>query len=412
MRITLLIIFFGLVQFGFTQDIVQWRGPDRLGIYPDTDLLKQWPANGPELLLEVDNLGDGYSSPVVYNNLIYVTGTRDSVDFITAIELSGTKRWEKPYGKAWYRTYSDNRCTPTIENNRIYLISGMGEVVCMDAVTGSIYWTVDAQTNFKGEFQNWGIAESALLTDRAAIYTVGGEETSVVAFDKMTGNLLWKSKSLGGARAYASPSLIEYKGQQMILAQTARDLIALNPADGTIVWNYDLIQYHTNRMGVGAQTNTALFHNNEIFVTSGYDHPGTMFTLADDRKSVSLKWKNDTLDCHFGGVVMLDGKIFGSNWTSNSGGNWVCLDWKTGKTLYETQWNNKGAIIAADGMLYCYEEKSGNIGLVRPSASKFDLVSSFKVEKGTGPHWAHPAIFGRKLYVRHGQVMMVYNIAE
>lgn len=412
MRVIFFITFCVLTQFIFAQNIVQWRGPERSGIYPDKGLLTQWPENGPGLVLEIDSLGDGYSSAVVYNDIIYVTGTGDSIDFITAIDASGNKRWKKQYGKAWFRSYSDNRCTPTIENNRIYLASGMGEVVCLNAITGEQFWSVDAQSEFKGEFQNWGIAESVLLTDRAAIYTTGGEETSVVAFDKINGKLLWKSKSLGGARAYASPSLINYKGQQIILAQTARDLIGLHPENGEILWSYNLIQYHTHRMGVGAQANTALFHNNEIFVTSGYDHPGTMFSLDSEGKSVSLKWKNDTLDCHFGGVVMFDGKLFGSNWANNSGGNWVCLDWKTGKTLYEHKWNNKGAIIAADGMLYCYEEKSGNIGLVRPSSEKFDLISSFKIEKGSGPHWAHPTIYNRKLYVRHGNALMVYNIAK
>ncbi|HBL75381.1 MAG: hypothetical protein A2W90_04150 [Bacteroidetes bacterium GWF2_42_66] len=394
------------------QDLVQWRGPDRSGIYPDKGLLKEWPAAGPELLLEVDGLGGGYSSPVVYHDVIYVTGIRDSSDIITAIKMDGEKIWEKVYGRAWYRSYPENRSTPTIENGKIYLVSGMGEVVCLDAVSGNEVWKVDAHSTFKGELQNWGIAESVLLTDRAAIYTVGGEETSVIALDKINGNLLWKSKSLGGPRAYASPSLIEKNGMMLILAQTSNDLIALDPANGNVVWSYDLFQYHTHRMGKGAQTNTALFYNDEIFVTSGYDHPGTMFSLADDAKSVSLKWKNDTLDCHIGGVVMVDGKIFGSNWASNTGGNWACLDWKTGKTMYEETWNNKGSVIAADGMLYCYEEKGGNLALVRPNPEKFDIVSSFKIEKGTGPHWAHPSIYGGKLFVRHGEVLMVYKISN
>lgn len=394
----------------FSQDLVQWRGPDRSGIYPDKNLLKEWPVNGPSLFLEVDGLDEGYSSPVVCDDIIYITGIRDSVDIITAIKMNGEKIWEKVYGKAWYKSFPENRSTPTIENGKIYLVSGMGEVVCLDAEKGSQLWKVDAQTDYKGEFQSWGIAESVLLTDNAAICTVGGNETSVIALDKKDGKLVWKSKSMGGPRAYASPLLIEKSGMKLILAQTAHDLIALNPENGNIVWTYDLFQYHTNKMGKGAQTNTALFYNNEIFVTSGYDHPGTMFSLSDDWKSVTLKWKNDTLDCHFGGVVMVNGLIFGTNWTSNSTGNWVCLDWKTGKTMYENTWNNKGAVIAADGMLYCYEEKTGNVALVRPNPEKFDIVSSFKIEKGTGPHWAHPSIYGGKLFVRHGDALMVYNI--
>ncbi len=396
----------------FAQDIVQWQGPDRSGIYPDKGLLKEWPAAGPELLLEVDGLGGGYSTPVVYHDVIYVTGVRDSSDIITAIRMNGEKIWEKIYGKAWSRSYPENRSTPTLENGKIYLVSGMGEMVCLDAASGNPIWKVDAHSTYKGELLNWGVAESVLLTDRAAIYTVGGSETTVIALDKINGELLWKSKSLGGPRAYASSSLIEKDGMKLILAQSSKYLIALDPATGNIVWSYDLIQYHTNQTGKGANTNTALFYDGEIFVTSGYDHPGMMFSLSADGKSVSLKWKNDTLDCHIGGVVMLDGKIFGSNWTSNSTGNWVCLDWKTGRTMYEEKWNNKGSVIAADGMLYCYEEKGGNLALVKPNTEKFDVVSSFKIEKGTGPHWAHPSIYGGKLLVRHGEVLMVYKISN
>lgn len=116
------------------------------------------------------------------------------------------------------------------------------------------------------------------------------------------------------------------------------------------------------------------------------------------------------MDSHFGGVVRIGDYIYGANWLNNSAGNWVCLDWHTGELKYEHAWTNKGAVIAADGLLYCYEEKSGNVGLVKPNPEKFELISHFKIEKGSGPHWAHPAIFDGKLFIRHGDVLMVYNL--
>jgi hypothetical protein len=103
--------------------------------------------------------------------------------------------------------------------------------------------------------------------------------------------------------------------------------------------------------------------------------------------------------------------IYGSNWQNNGSGNWACLDWNTGKIMYETKWYNKGAIISADGMLYCYEEKTGNLAIVNPTPEKFDIVSSFKIPFGTGPHWAHPVIHDKILYVRHGDALMAYSIA-
>lgn len=392
------------------QDLVEWRGPHRSGVYPDKNLLRSWPEGGPKLLLTIDGIGNGYSSPVVYKSNIYVTGRKDTMDVISVYSPEGQKKWETPYGRAWVRTYPETRSTPTIENNRIYLASGMGEVVCVDALSGKVIWSVDANKKFGGEPHRWGISESVAVSDKAVFYVTGGDETSVVALDKANGNLLWKTKSMGGTRAYASSVIIEKAGIKLLLAQTANDLLAINTENGEIVWSFNLVKYHTGQTGVGANTNTPLFCDNQIFVTSGYDHPAILLKLADDGRSVSVKWMNADFDNHIGGVVKIGNSVYGSNWTNNTQGNWMGIDWETGKTLFETKWFNKGPIISADEMLYCYEEKSGNLALVKPNPEKFDVVSSFRIEKGTGPHWAHPAIFDGRLYVRHGEVLMVYDL--
>src|SRR5665648_240567 len=394
----------------FSQDMVQWRGPNRSGIYPDKNLLKSWPENGPPLVLELKDIGTGYSSPVICKNSIYVTGRKDTMDVVSSYEMNGTKKWETAYGRAWNKSFPETRCTPTIENDRIYLVSGMGEVCCVDAVSGERIWSVDAQTKYKGEPHRWGIAESVAISDKAVFYVTGGEETSVIALDKADGKLLWETKSLGGTRAYASSLIVEKAGLQILLAQTANDLIAVNLENGEIIWSFNLMKYHTGETGKGGNTNTPLFYNNEIFITSGYDHPAIMLSLAADGRSVSLRWTNPDFDNHLGGVVKVGEYIYGSNWKNNANGNWICVDWNTGKTRYETKWFNKGSVISADGLLYCYEEKSGNLALVKPNPEKFDVVSSFKIEKGEGPHWAHPTIYDGKLLVRHGEYLSVYNL--
>jgi len=286
----------------------------------------------------------------------------------------------------------------------------MGVVVCLDANTGNIFWSQDAHSQFHGEYNRWGLAESVLLTDNAVTYVTGGNETSVVAFDKMTGKLLWKTKSLGGPRAYASSALIEWKGKKMILAQTAYYLIGVDPSNGDILWNYNLLQYHTGKSGRGGITLTPIFHKGEIFTNSGYDHPATMFTLAKDGKSVTLKWKNDVLDTHHGGVVLIDGNLYGSNWETNSKGKWASVNWETGKTNWEKDWFTKGSIVSADGMLYCYEERSGHVALVKPDPGNFEIISTFRVKDGEGPYWAHPSIYNKMLFLRHGNVLLVYDV--
>lgn len=393
------------------QETAQFRGPSRDGIYPEKGLLKKWPVSGPKCIIQISGIGKGYSQPVVYKGIIYVTGIKqDTLDMVSAYDLTGKLLWNQVYGPAWANSFTDTRSTPTIQNDKIYLVSGMGIVCCLDANDGKIVWSQDAQNQFKGEYHRWGIAESVLLTDEAAIYVTGGVETSVVAFDKNKGNLLWKTKSLGGARAYASSILIERNGLKLILAQTGNDFFAVNAMNGDIVWRFNLLPFQTGAMGKGVNTNMPLYHDGEILITSGYDHPAMLFSLSEDGRSVNLKWKNDTMDTHHGGVVLIDGNLYGTNWITNPKGEWVSLNWKTGKTNWVKDWFTKGSIISADGLLYCYEEKGGNVALVQPDASDFKIISTFKVEGGEGPYWAHPAIYNGMLYLRHGNILLIYNI--
>ncbi|MBT3749655.1 MAG: alcohol dehydrogenase, partial [Bacteroidetes bacterium] len=119
-----------------------------------------------------------------------------------------------------------------------------------------------------------------------------------------------------------------------------------------------------------------------------------------------------TFDTHHHGTILLDGYLYGSNWINNGKGKWVCMNWERGEICWVHDWENKGSIIYADGMLYLYEEKRGNVALVRPDPDKFDMVSSFKIKKGSGPHWSHPFIAHGKLYLRHGNWMGVYSIRK
>jgi len=135
-----------------------------------------------------------------------------------------------------------------------------------------------------------------------------------------------------------------------------------------------------------------------------------MLKMDPSGTSVSEKWTNNVLDNHHHGVLVSGDYIYGSNWISNGKGKWVCLKWDTGELKYETDWINKGALIGADDLFYVYEEKTGTVGLIRPNPEKWDVISSFKVTEGTGPHWAHPFISNGKLYLRHGEVLMVFNI--
>jgi outer membrane protein assembly factor BamB len=391
-------------------DWPQWRGQERNGISNETNLLKSWPEGGPALLWSKEGIGTGFASISISNDVIYITGEKNDDELLTAMDLDGNIKWQIIYGTYWEDSYSDARSTPTVDGDQLYVISGKGELVCIERSSGKIKWSVDTIEKFDGDYHHWGIAESPLVVDNKVICTPGADEASLAAFDKNTGELIWQTTSLSELANYCSPILITRGDKKIIATQLEESFVGINADDGSVLWRVEYESYQDDPRDINI--NTPLYHDGYIYVTSGYDDGGAMFELSADGSKVTLKWVDKTLDVHVGGVVKVGDYIYGANWENNRMGNWVCLDWNTGKVMYEEEWHNKGSIIYADGMLYCYEEKKGNLALVKANPEKFDIVSSFKIPLGKGPHWGHPAISNGRLYVRHGDALMVYDIKK
>jgi len=406
-------LIFILLVFSSYSQLVQWRGPSRDGIFQETGLLKSWPENGPNQVLEVEKIGKGWSSPIYAEGMIYTTGMIDTLDYLSAIDMQGNIKYQVPYGRSWNQSYPDTRCSPVIEGNRIYVQSGTGRLVCIDRETGKENWAVDVDKDYECEYHVWGNSETPLIVDGMVVCSPGGNKTSVVAFNKLTGEPVWQSESLGGARAYASATIYQYKDFRYILAVIGKDLIALVPETGEIAWYYtyfDAEKWKWQDNGL-IWTNTPVFKDDEIFISMGYDYDAVMLKMSPDGKSVSKKYVNTVLDNHHGGLILNDGFVYGANWSNNNAGNWACMEWNSGEIKYDEKWDSKGSIIMADGLLYAYNER-GNVGLVQPDPAGFKVISQFKITKGAGPHWAHPLIADGKLFMRHGDVLMVYDIKE
>jgi outer membrane protein assembly factor BamB len=392
--------------------IYQFRGPNRDGKYPESGLLKEWPENGPELLLEFKGIGEGYSSVISNGKYIYASGKIGDMDHLTCIDFDGNKKWQVSYGRSWEQSTPNTRCTPTIEEDRIYIISGIGELVCLRAETGDINWKINVDKDYRTDWHTWGVAESPLIVDNKVICSAAGALTTFVAFDKMTGEEIWKTPSTNGQRSYVSPILSEFKGKEYILGASASHFFIVDPENGEIKTSYkyfDSSLWKWQPKGM-IWANSPVVKGNMIFLSIGYNYPAKMLRVNDDVSSLEEVYTNTVLDNHHHGLIELDGYLYGSNWISNGAGNWACLDWNTGEVMYDIKWNSKGEMVYADGMLYVYEEKRGNVGLVKPDPSGFKVISSFQIEKGNGPHWSHPYIFDGKMFLRHGDVLMVYSL--
>ena len=401
------------------QPISEWREENRTGVSAETGLLESWPESGPELIWSNNDLPMGYSSVSFGNNTIYVTGNDQQNDILVAIDTYGKTKWKTTYGRAWNASTPESRCTPTVEGNRVYVSSGFGDLACIDGTSGEIIWAVKASEIYKGTYGEWGIAESLIIDGEKVYFTTGGPETTTIALNKNTGDLIWKSLSINDAPAYVSPIIINYADKKLIVNVSLNFVFAVDAANGTILWKIK----HTEVLDTKKSTViwpdaplikcvTPVYNDGKIYVTGGYDHGGLMLSLADSGKNATVAWTDTVLDVHHGGVVLVDGYLYGANWLNNSDGNWCCIDWNTGKKMWGENWKCKGSIISAEGKLYIYDEKSGYVGLVRANPEKFDLISSFKVPKGSGPHWAHPVINNGNLYIRHGKTLMVYNIKK
>lgn len=395
-----LLLISGLCVLGYTQEPTKWRGPSANGIYPESGLLKQWPANGPEILWTFEELGQGHSSATVSNGYVYTSGMIDSTGFLFKLDLEGKLIYKQSYGPEYTESFYGTRGTPVIAGKKIYLESGHGKLVCFNEADGDIVWTKDLFNDFDGSNIRWGVNETPVVDGRIIYATPGGSNNNVVALNVYSGELIWSSKGLGELSAYCTPLLFNHNGRKILATHTGSHLIGLDAASGKVLWSHK----HPNQYSVHA--NTPVYYKGELFYFSGYGQGGGTVKLSEDGSSISKGWFSKTVDSRMGGAVVLDGYIYSSG---DSNREWRCLEWESGKEMYASTAIGKGAVISADGMLYCYSEK-GELALVKADPSGFTVISQTKVTHGSEQHWAHPAIYDGILYVRHGKALIAYKV--
>jgi outer membrane protein assembly factor BamB len=383
----------------------QFHGPNRDNVSTETGLLQEWPESGPKLVWTARGLGFGYSSVAIADGRIFTAGNIDEKTVITALDMKGKQLWQVENGAAWEKSYRGTRGTPTIDGDRLYHENPLGDVVCLKAETGKKIWGRNILKDFGSKNIRWALAESLLIDGDHVICCPAGPEASIVALDKMTGKTVWKAKSTGDLPGYASPILFEQDGLRIIATLTSKAMIGVNAATGELLWRVDY------RTWFDENIIQPIYHDGCLFVSSLQTGCVKWKVQVEDGKtSVEELWRSKEMDNHHGGVVLVDGYLYGSSAWYNYA-RWICLDWDTGEMKYEARGVGKGSLTYADGMLYILSER-GKVGLVEATPEEHRVVSRFRLPKGgEGQSWAHPVVCGGRLYIRHGELLYAYHVA-
>jgi outer membrane protein assembly factor BamB len=403
----------------FAEDVLRFRGDNSQGKYNEHGLLDRWPAEGLKPKWINRELGEGYGSVTKVRDRLYLTclDPKDSKkESVVCLDLNGKQLWQQTVGGVWEASYPLPRVTPTYfarekpGDDKLLVISGNGELYCLAAADGKPLWSKEVSKTYESQFGGWGMAENVIVKDSKVFVNPCGTKALAVAYNIADGSVAWEADPIDDTLAYVTPILYE----NLLIIVTFPHLSILHVDDGKLFWRSNFLEDSGGQDHRGpSHCNPPILKGNQLFVAEGYEQGGAMYEFLPDGKGVKILWHSKVLDPHVGGIVEVDGRIYGSNWLDNNNGKWCCLDWNTGKTIYEEAWGNlgKGAIIFADGKLYLYEDKRGTLGLMVPG-DMFEPFCSFQLDYGSKEHWAHPVISDGVLYVRHGNALAAYDIKK
>ena len=423
-------------------DWPQWQGPDRNGVSKEAGLLKEWPKDGPPLAWRIKGIGEGYGAPSIAAGRIYGMSNRGGEEFAWAFsESDGKELWAVRLGPALSEGMPQGKegagCTPTVDGEKLYLLGQSGDLACLQVKDGKVVWRRNLPTDFGGVIPTWRYNESPLVDGDKLLCTPGGKDATIVALNKLTGETIWKTEvpapsagnsgGPGGGRggggggrggfrdsgaAYSSAIAIDFEGQRQYVQLTSKALIGVAASDGKFLWRYDR---PANRSGINVTT--PLYRDGMIFAASAYGAGGGLVTLSKDENGgvkATEVWFSRNMENHHGGVLLIDGALYGSN-GGNGGGYLVCLDFQTGDVL----WNErdadkrrviKGSVALADGRIY-YRTEAGTMLLIEPSRKEYLERGRFEQPDRTSqPAWTHPVLANGKLYVRDQDTLFCYDV--
>jgi len=387
-----------------------FHGPRRDNLSAETGLLQAWPDEGPRLLWTNSDIGHGYSTVAIAGGRIFTAGMIKKQTYVTALDMDGTKLWQSLNGQSWEASkrqswavpYAGSRGTPTIDGDTAYHLSELGRLAAFDIETGKGRWHLELLKDFEAERPEYGYSESVLIDGEKLFCCPGGEKGYAAAFEKGTGRTLWANTEIKDPAGNCSAVIANINGVRQIVTLSQKRVLSFEPEKGHLLWQFEFGNKREN------SCTDVIVSDGLVFASTGYG--GGCVLLRPKRQtggkfSVEQVWRSELLDNHHGGVVLLDGHLYGAGHESRG---WFCLDFMTGGKLWQSP--GKGSLTYAEGRLYCLDEK-GTMSLIGATNSKWDEASSFRMPRGgRGLYWAHPVVYDGRLYVRHSEQLFAYGI--
>jgi outer membrane protein assembly factor BamB len=395
-------------------DWPQWRGPQRNGISQETGLLKEWPKEGPKLLWQMSNIDDGYSTPAVVGDRIYLLSNKGmDNEFVQALGVKDGKQvWVTQVGKVGPNKgphYPGARSTPTVDGDALYALGSDGDLVCLETASGTLRWRKNLRTDFGGQPGAWAYSESVLVDGDVVVCTPGGAEATLVALNKKTGEVVRKAPVPGGDQAgYASVIVVDAGGLKQYVQFLAKGVVGVDAKTGKFLWRYD-----RTAQGSPANIPTPVAHDGYVYTGTGRAGGG-LVRLKVSGTEVSAEpvyFRNEDLPTSIGGSVVLGGHLYGT-----SARGLLCVEFATGKVKWQDKCVGAASVCFADGCLYLHGE-NGEAALVEATSEGYREKGRF-APPGQPKHvrgamekaWAYPVVANGRLYLRDQGVLWCYDV--
>lgn len=383
-------------------DWPNWLGPNRNGSSPETGLATAWPSAGPKVLWKVSG-GDGYSSVAIAGGRAITLVQRAEGELILALNaVTGKELWKTKIGPVYKNNYGHGpRSTPTIADGFVYVQSVTGTLACVKAASGEIAWQTDLLKQFKAKNITWGLSASPVIQGDLVYAIPGGEEAGVVALNKTTGNLVWKTGS--DKAAYATPVIASVGGRSQIIFFNAAGLVAVSPDKGRELWR---VPWKTE---FDCNIATPLLLDDLLFVSSGEQVGCAMFKLKADGPPQVLwdsKGKKSVMINYWANSVAHNGHLYGFSGQFDERIDLNCVEIKTGKLKWTHKGIGKGSVLLADGHLFITTKK-GELVLVRATPESYQEASRISM---LGENRTVPTLADGRLYLRDREHVLCLDV--